>query len=196
MSRVLPFSLFLLIGLILIGHSIVAHPAGCPDCLFDNPAPMTGPASDDGRRTISVQIDSTWGSPTNAGVWNATCAGTNTPGCPTGTSAISMWNTTTDASGNHTGYFLDLQQSNSNPQIIIKLGDPGDGNCASMVAAGPPFVITLPANIVNFSADEIRGRIAHEIGHVLGLGNDPNCSSIMSTSGDDCHRTSKYSSTC
>jgi hypothetical protein len=50
----------------------------------------------------------------------------------------------------------------------------------------------LPPTILNLSNNEIRGRIAHEIGHPLGLDNAWNsaCSSIMNTSGDGCHRYS------
>lgn len=150
---------------------------------------MNGPASNEtpSRRTISVQIDSSWGTPTNNRIWNATCAGTGTSGCPSGTSAISMWNNTTDSNGNKTGYFLDLQQGNSNPQIIIKQQNPNNPNaCADVSPSGPPYIISLPASIINLSDEEIMGRIAHEIGHPLGAANDDNCTSIMNSATPGC----------
>jgi hypothetical protein len=98
---------------------------------------MDGPASADGRRTISIKIDSSWGATTNAQIWNAT------------QDAKDGWNDATDSSNppNKTGYFLDVQQDNPNPQIIIKQGTPFEGGCASVTAHGPPYVITLPASI-------------------------------------------------
>jgi hypothetical protein len=179
---------FILTGLLIFG---ICHTAfsGCPDCFFDM-EPMDGPGSPAGRRTISVKIDASWGTTTNARIWNATCSGTGTAGCPAGTSALSMWNNQRDSSGNYTGYYLDLQQNNSNPQITITQADPGAGNCSGVNPDGPPYVIRLPASILNFSDAEIMGRIAHEIGHPLGAANDENCPSIMNTSSADCHRTS------
>ena len=79
---------------------------------------MDGPASADGRRTISIKIDSSWGATTNAQIWNAT------------QDAKDGWNDATDSSNppNKTGYFLDVQQDNPNPQIIIKQGTPFEGD--------------------------------------------------------------------
>jgi hypothetical protein len=104
-----------------------------------------------------------------------------------------QWNTTTDQNGNKTGYKFELQQANQSPQIIIKQGTPADGACASTDLNGPPYVITLPASITNLSADEIKGRIAHEIGHILGESNAPNdgCYTIMNTATNQgCNRSS------
>lgn len=189
MSRPTPV-IIVLSASIFLTIATIAFSQSCPDCFFDNSAPMNGPASADGRRTISVKIDSSWGTPTNSAVWNATCAGTGASGCPSGSSAIQMWNSATDANGNKTGYFLQLDQGNSSPQITIVLGTPQGGNCAEINGNGPPYTITLPASITSLSADEIRGRIAHEIGHALGAANDTNCTSIMNTSATDCHRSS------
>ena len=62
-SQVLPLVLiacFILFPAVTISFSI-----GCPDCFFNNDQPMNGPASADGRRTISVKIDASWGTTTN-----------------------------------------------------------------------------------------------------------------------------------
>src|SRR2546421_8871107 len=105
MSRSNPFSIFVFVCLILFVAATISFSIGCPDCFFNNDAPMDGPASADGRRTISVKIDSSWGTTTNAQIWNAT------------QDAKDAWNNATDSNGNKTGYSLDVQQNNSNPQI-------------------------------------------------------------------------------
>jgi len=48
-----------------------------------------------------------------------------------------MWNNQTDANGNRTGYFLDLQQNNPNAQIIITQAQPSGTNCAEVNPDGP-----------------------------------------------------------
>ncbi len=165
MLRISLFTLMILATQIAVGIGTLAL-AACPDCYNNFQNNLDGPGSNEtpSRRTISVQIDSTWGNPTNSRIWDGTCAGTGATGCQSsGTSALSMWDNQTDQSGNKTGYFLQLQQGNQNPQIIIRQGIPADGTCASTNPNGPPYVITLPASITNLSVDEIRGRIAHEI---------------------------------
>ncbi len=157
----------------------VAVPYGCPDCYKDQ-VPITGhgPVSEsDNRRTIHVQVDSSWGTPTNPSIWNGANA------------ASDDWNNATDGSGNHTGYFIGVNQGSSSPDFIIKQGELA-GDCASVSKTGPPFIITLPASTCNLSSAEIRGRVAHEIGHRLGIDNNDQCSSIMNTSGEGCSRTS------
>jgi hypothetical protein len=195
MRRNALFTLVVLAALIAVGICSLAL-AACPDCYNNFQNNLNGPDSNEtpSRRTLSVQIDSSWGNPTNSQIWDGTCAGTGTSGCPSsGTSALSMWNTTTDQNSNKTGYKFELQQANQNPQIIIRQGTPADGACADTDLNGPPYVITLPASITNLSADEIRGRIAHEIGHILGESNAPNdgCYTIMnSATSMGCNRTS------
>jgi hypothetical protein len=111
MRRIPLLTLILLAVVVAVGIGKLAL-AACPDCYNNFQNNLDGPGSNEtpSRRTISVQIDATWGSPTNSRVWNSTCAGTASTGCATsGTSAVSMWNNQTDQSGNKTGYFLDVQ---------------------------------------------------------------------------------------
>src|SRR6185295_12419064 len=106
MSRSSLIPQIVLVCLILFGTVTASFSIGCPDCFF-NYQPLNGPASDDGRRTISIKIDSSWGATTNEQIWNAT------------QDAKNGWNGETDSNNNKVGYFLDVQQANSNPQIII-----------------------------------------------------------------------------
>src|SRR5262249_39627007 len=64
------------------------------------PTQLCSNCSGDQRRVIVVRIDSSWGSTTNANIWNAV-------GC-----AVSAWNNATDQYGNKTGYFLVVDQQN------------------------------------------------------------------------------------
>ena len=177
MSR--PFSILVFVCFILFGTATISFSIGCPDCFFNNDTPMNGPASADGRRTISVQIDAgttstSWGTTTNSQIWNATQAANN------------GWNNATDSNSCTTGYFLNVQQSNQSPQIIIQKGTPPNGACASVTKHGPPYIITLPESILSLSADEIKAEIEHEIGHVFGLANDDSCSSVMNSADAAC----------
>jgi len=141
--------------------------------------PGHGPAEDgSGRRTILIKIDSSWGSTTNTTIWNQTGA------------SRTDWNNARDQFGNSTGYYLKVDQGTSTPDIIIKKGSVPAGSCATSSPTGPPYTITLPADIVNLNDAIVRGRISHEIGHTLGLSNDESCGSIMNTSNADCTRTS------
>ena len=94
---------------------------------------MNGPASADGRRTISIKIDSSWGTTTNAQIWNAT------------QDAKDGWNDATDSNNHKTGYFLEVQQGNQNPQIIIQKGTPAGGGCASVtIHASTSMMAAVP----------------------------------------------------
>ncbi|HMG75604.1 MAG TPA: hypothetical protein VK582_19045 [Pyrinomonadaceae bacterium] len=176
MSRSNLFPVFVFVCLILFGAVTISFSIGCPDCFFNNDAPMNGPTSADGRRTISIKIDSSWGTTTNAQIWNAT------------QDAKNGWNDATDSNNppNKTGYFLDVQQNYQNPQIIIKQGTLAPGVCADVDMNGPPYVITLPASILNKSAAEIKATIEHEIGHPFGLANDESCPSVMNKADAAC----------
>lgn len=59
MSRSNLFPIGVLVCFILLGAATISFSIGCPDCFFNNDAPMNGPASADGRRTISIKIDLT-----------------------------------------------------------------------------------------------------------------------------------------
>jgi hypothetical protein len=142
--------------------------------------PMNGPAAPDGsgRRAITLKIlDGAWGTAGSAVYVGAQQASIE-------------WNGALDGDNHGTGYYINHTQTEEHPQIIIRRGTPSGGNCADVDLNGPPYIITLPTSISNLSSAEIRGRINHEIGHILGLENATACASIMNTSGPGCHRTS------
>ena len=176
--------------------------AGCPEC-YKNFDPATqqvgqigGPPAPDGsgRRVLNIRIDGSWdvdaqgnSTPgnTNSSIWNAVhgCAG-----CPV-EGAARRWNDATDPSGHRTGYYFQLNQGTSNPDFIIRRQSPSNPSaCASVSKTGPPYYINLPPNATGFDADVIAGRIAHELGHRIGLVNDINCLSIMNAGFSGCHR--------
>ncbi|MFY9555057.1 MAG: hypothetical protein WAV20_25515 [Blastocatellia bacterium] len=176
----------------------------CPEC-YSNFDPATqqigqigGPPAPDGsgRRVLKIRIDGSWNvddsgnaqAGTNGRIWNATnnqrCGGCSLPG------AGEMWNNAVNGP-NHTGYYFDLDQGASSPDYVIKRETPSDPSaCAEVSKAGPPYIIKLPPTTTSFSDAEIIGRIAHEMGHRIGMTNDDSCTSIMNTSTAGCHRTS------
>lgn len=177
-SRAAQF-LFLTILLLVSGKETWSN---CPECFYDT-TPLVGhEAAEDGsgRRTIRIQIDSSWGTTTNVRIWNQTEA------------ARQMWNNARDPYGNSTAYYLKVEQNTSNPDYIIKQGSVPSGSCAVTNLNGPPFEITLPGSILGLTDDEIRGRLGHEIAHPLGEVEAlaGSCSSIMNSSSSGCHRTS------
>jgi len=167
--------------------------SGSPKCYSDlTPYNGHGPASNlpsslcsscsgDNRRVVVVRIDSSWGSTTNTNVWNAV-------NC-----AINSWNNTTDAFGNKTGYYFVLDQGGatgvSTPDITVKQDTTQSdlGECDVQVNSGSS---TRTNNIElssangtlgngSFSASDLCGRIAHEMGHLIGLGNNSLCNTVM-----------------
>lgn len=168
--------------LVLFGCAPVVW-SGCPEC-FKNMEPMNpghGSAPDgSGRRIIRIRIDDSWGAQTNTPIWNGV------------TDAVAMWNGARDQYNNSTGYFLQHSQVEQQPEIIVLKGTlQNPDGCAQISKSGPPYYMTLPASMANLSAEEIKGRIAHEIGHPLGLDNaESGCDSIMNLSGAGCHRSS------
>ena len=130
---------------------------------------------------IVVRIDSSWGPTTNANVWNAVQCG------------VSAWNNATDASGNKTGYHLVVDQANQTgvgtPDINVRNQAPSGGGLASTDANINPGSSTRTNNINlapangtlgngSFTASDLCGRVAHEIGHLFGIANT-DCNSIM-----------------
>jgi hypothetical protein len=171
------FSLFV----ILFVCAVVAWP-DCPDCFF-NMTPMSGHGAapdGSGRRKIDIQIDSSWGTPTNAAIWNGA------------QDASSEWNNARDAQGNSTGYYLGVNQGTSTPDIVIRQGTPSRAGACAETTGGPPYTVTLPASTANLSAAEIRAHISHEIGHPLGLDDASSlfCDSIMNEADAGCHSSS------
>jgi hypothetical protein len=163
--------------------AVFAYP-NCPDCYYNqDPFDSNHVAAEDGsgRRTITVRIETSnatgWGAPTNSLIWNGT------------TAAVSDWNTQTDGNGNHTGYYLKMDQTANNADFIIVRGTTNSG-CSETSAVGPPYIITLTGDTINFSPEEIAGKIKHEMGHGFGEAQSNSCASIMNSSDSACHRSS------
>jgi hypothetical protein len=158
--------LCLLIGItigLLMPDSVVVNAGDCPECFSDH-KPLPGrasanrPATIDGRRAISVKIDSSWNNPgttqTNTLVQNAV------------NGALSGWNTA--GAGQSNAYYFDQRPTDTAPQITIVRG--GTSACATTTGnAGGPYTIHLPEDTDQRSLDALLQIIEHEIGHVYGL---------------------------
>ena len=147
--------------------------------------------SDDDRRVITVRISSSWdidasgnSTPghTNDNVWN----GVN---C-----AIAAWNNAQDQSGNKTGYYFILDQARE-----ISMGDADITIQKHTIESGGGFAQTDPIgslpninmfimklagknkdlNNNQFRPEDLCGRVAHEIGHIVSLNDDTSCMTIM-----------------
>ncbi|MEN3326078.1 MAG: hypothetical protein V7638_885 [Acidobacteriota bacterium] len=177
-----------------------ACPSGTPKCYKDL-VPYAGhnlsasqlppnlcPAgcAGDNRRVIVIRIDQSWGTTTNTNVWDAVQC------------AAAAWNNASDGASppNKIGYYLVLDQANltnvADADITIFKQTPNEGLAACDVGinnenANRHNVIKLdPVNGdlgvgggLNFQASDLCGRVAHELGHVLGIGEASNCRSIM-----------------
>ncbi|MFZ0750961.1 MAG: hypothetical protein WAM70_16475 [Pyrinomonadaceae bacterium] len=174
-------------------------PAGEPKC-FTNMAPYRGGAasslppnlcsncSGDSRRVVVLRIDSTWGNPTNSNVWNAVKC------------AEAAWNNAQDNENppNRTGYYFVLDQANETavPTAHITFTqatvtgalaeNDADANTGSPTRTNTVMLDPQNGNLGNgaFTADDLCGRVKHEIGHLIGLANQNTCNTIMrGTSG-------------
>lgn len=165
----------------------------CPECFSDVPV-MSGhgaardlPASfncncpGDARRVIIVRIDSSWDvSPgnTDPSIWNAV------------TCAIDQWNTVQDPTGYTTGYYFVIDQAhliNAPADITIYKATPSNPRAWAEVIINPgsPYIMKVRADNSGRPSDELCGRIAHEIGHSIGLANASGCTSVMVPSYSD-----------
>jgi hypothetical protein len=163
--------------------------AECPRCRNNEP-PLPGHgASTDGRRIITVQIKygigvlGSWDQPsggTNPNIWNGLngCVGCVQPG------AIQMWN------AKPTYYYFVNDQNTGNPDItIVKDGLSNPANCAESdwrTPGIPPEKIYLPNATATYPAVTIASRIAHELGHHIGLDDTTTCTSIMNAAIGTC----------
>ena len=194
-TRILTALLVLVACVVNYGQVPPACTSGNPKC-FTNLVPYAGhgPASSlpaslcsncsgDNRRVIVVRIDSSWGAPTNTNVWNAVQC------------AVNAWNNATDGATppNKTGYRLVVDQANqtgvTTPNINVRNEAPQQGGWASTDANSNAGSSTRTNNINlssgngtlgggSFTATDLCGRVAHEIGHLLGISNT-SCNSIM-----------------
>lgn len=187
-ARLFLFVLCLCALPMLFGARAMAQPPKCTECdksikqLNGHGAHSTS----DPRRVINVQIGPSWGTTTNANIFNGVCAGSQSTNCggASGPSAISLWN----AVGSP--YYFDLRQDaaiNDVDFLVVKDAswDYDKQGCA--VTSSPLTtsstnlrVVHLPPNAANWSQADLACILAHEIGHGVGLdGAFPGCNSVM-----------------
>ncbi len=159
--------------------------AQCVDCRYNEEilAGHGAASSTDNRRKITVSLGDVTGL-SSADIQTAMAC------------ARDQWNNATDQFGNKTGFFFVTDQSHviSNPSDITISSGTVDGGAALLnTNQSSPWTMTLDPNYntsPQYSAAELCGRIAHELGHAIGLGNgDGSCSTIMNTSTTTGHRT-------
>ena len=103
-----------------------------------------------------------------------------------------MWNSAQGTGGNPTFFKFKRNQNSTTPTVIIKRGVPAGGGCASINLSpnGGPYEITLPLSTASMDLWAIVERIAHELGHAIGLSNitESSCgvASIMSPANPGC----------
>lgn len=170
-------------------------PAGQPVCHTITPMGGHGTASglpagfncncpSDGRRVINIFIDPSWGTTTNARIWNAVQC------------AVNKWNNATDGANppNKTGYYLQVDQNRqiaNPPDITIKNQTPSTSPFASSTLTPSGWEMRLAPINATLSAgshpdEDVCGRVAHELGHILGLnGISTDCFSVMHASNTD-----------
>ena len=199
---VVVFSVFLTIALVSAGQtSQDPCPTGTPKC-YNDLVPYAGHnlsasqlppnlcpqgCAGDNRRVIVIRVDTSWGSTTNSNIWNAV-------NC-----ATSAWNNATDNGSppNRTGYYFVLDQGNltgvDEADITVVKEEPAEGGLASCnvgfenenpnrrnVLRLDPKNGDLGAGAgLNFDSNDLCGRVAHELGHLIGISEVPNCRSIM-----------------
>lgn len=154
----------------MIGHgaaSSLPEDMRCSTCAPGTP--------DGNRRVIKIQIDTSWGSVTDARIWNGLqCAINGSYG----------WNNVRDGQWT-TGYYFVVDQANriaGAPDIIIKNQSVSSGCAKTIRNPNGGYIVQLPPGTETRTDDTICGRIAHEIGHPAGVANTELCTSIMRSS--------------
>ena len=189
--------------LLVLAFLPVSYAEVCPPCFYNQSRPNTSGhgTSADGRPKVFIQIDSTWNvnnsgntqSGTNANIWNAVagCQGCSSQG------AAAQWNTAVGANNSRAPFFVELNQSTSTPNVIIRRGNTS-GACGTINTQPPggPYVLTLPLSAASVDMAAIASTIAHELGHIFGLSNATNTeacgsASIMTKAGDGCSWTGR-----
>lgn len=168
---------------------------GYPRCYYDQtpyqghgaasnlPANLCINCAGDNRRVVIVRIDHTWGHPTtNVNVWDAVAC------------AVSRWNNANDNENppNTTGYHFVVDQNGQvgGADITITNQAPASGALAATNPAHNASSATrqntidlAPANGTlgggSFTAGDLCGRVAHEMGHLIGMRNTQGCNTIM-----------------
>ena len=203
-QRILVAALITSVAVVLISHAQTSQDpcgSGKPKCYSDL-APYAGHnlaasqlppnlcpngCAGDNRRVIVIRIDASWGSQTNSNVWDAVQC------------AAAAWNNATDGASppNKIGYYFVVDQANltnvTQADITVVKEEPADGSLASCdvgVSNEDPnrrnTIRIHPTNGdlgvgagLNFSATDLCGRVSHELGHLVGLGEASDCQSIM-----------------
>jgi hypothetical protein len=166
------------------GHHLTASqlpPILCPNgCTGDN------------RRVIVIRISPSWGTATNSNVWDAVQC------------AAAAWNIATDGGSppNKIGYYFVLDQGNftqvNTPDITVVKeaitdglancdvgNDNEDPNRNNLIRLDPINGNLGGSSGKNFSAEDLCGRVAHEIGHLIGIAEVSDCKSIMFGANSD-----------
>ena len=202
--------LILLLGIIaLVSNGQTSQdpcPSGTPNCYRDlvpyaghnlsasqlPPILCPNGCAGDNRRVIVIRIASSWGTTTNSNVWNAVQC------------AAAAWNNATDGGSppNKIGYYFVLDQSNftqiTTPDITVVKEVITDGlaNCnvgsnnensnrSNLIRLHPSNGDLGASGGKNFTAEDLCGRVAHEIGHLIGIAETPGCKSIMFGANSD-----------
>lgn len=190
--------------LVLLTHAQTSQdacPPGTPKCYRDL-APYAGHnlsasqlppnlcpngCAGDNRRVIVIRFDPSWGSQTNSNIWDAVQC------------AAAAWNNATDGASppNKTGYYFVVDQGNltgvATPDIKIVKEVAPNGLLASCDVGrdneNPNRRNTIQLHPDNgdlgvgagyhFNISDLCGRVAHELGHLIGLAEVGNCRSIM-----------------
>jgi hypothetical protein len=92
--------------------------------------------------------------------------------------AVSRWNNATDQFGNKTGYYFVVDQNTSTPDIKIIKAAPTSGGYAEITPTHPHTMSLDPAN-ATIALESVTGRVAHEMGHTIGISNCDTSASIM-----------------
>ncbi|HXQ35843.1 MAG TPA: hypothetical protein VN843_17640 [Anaerolineales bacterium] len=202
-KRILTATLIALFGGFLISHAQTSQdpcPSGTPKC-YSNLAPYAGHnlsasqlppnlcpegCAGDNRRVIVIRVDTSWGSTTNANIWNAVHC------------AAAAWNNATDGASppNKIGYYFVVDQANltnvtqaditvvkESPQGDLASCDVGidnqNPNRQNELRLHPTNGDLGVGEGLNFNASDLCGRVAHELGHLIGVGEASDCRSIM-----------------
>lgn len=151
--------------------------AECPPCYNDESPQTFSGLNTDGRKIITVRIDGTWNvSPgqTDPNVYNATG------------DACNLWNAAVTFDLNKSPYFFKFDQTAQNPGVRI-IKDSGLTSCAKVTGNfGGPYEVRLPPNANQKTRADLAATIAHELGHVAGIGNEGQCGSIMNPAQAGC----------
>jgi hypothetical protein len=162
----------------IITSSLYAQTRPCPPCYYNYRGDHLGirlgqevQYAQDGRKIVKVRIDSSWNQSyghTTDKIWNATA------GCPQCSppikGAIDRWNEAKDSNGDSIPYKFVIDQGDTEADIVI-VKESVLGGYAEIDLSRKPHKLSLDPRNANIDVESVAGRIAHEIGHPLGLNN-------------------------